>query len=303
MPNWSEVLAQIQRESAKNARGPAPVDRVRRKYLKRLNKHTGRNVIAYYSAWLMRSDAPALEVMDADKNGIMAAVHGLDRTKGLDLILHTPGGNLAATESIVHYLHQMFGDDIRAVVPQLAMSAGTMISFASKSILMGKQSNLGPIDPQIGGVPAPAIKKEFNDAVEDLQYRPHAAAAWQAIIGKYHPTLLDQCDKAIQWSSEMARKWLAEGMFSTSLNPDAKATYVVEKMSDPQAHLSHARHIHIEQLEDLGLKIERLEDDHTLQDLVLTVHHSYMHTFSSSSAVKVVENHNGTATITTTGGP
>ena len=39
----------------------------------------------------------ATEVNDADKNGFMTAVHGLDRSKGLDLLLHTPGGGTAAT--------------------------------------------------------------------------------------------------------------------------------------------------------------------------------------------------------------
>ena len=52
----------------------------------------------------------------------MMAVHKLDRTKGLDLILHTQGGSISATQSIVNYLHKMFGKntatpDIRAVVP------------------------------------------------------------------------------------------------------------------------------------------------------------------------------------------
>jgi hypothetical protein len=45
------------------------------------------------------------------------------------------------------------------------------------------------------------------------------------------------------------------------------------------------------------LKIEKLEDDKKLQDLVLTVHHAYMHTFSMSPAVKITENHLGTATV------
>ena len=56
---------------------------------------------------------------DEDKNGFMATIHNLDRSKGLDLILHTPGGNAAATQSLVHYLHQMFGSNIRAVIPHL----------------------------------------------------------------------------------------------------------------------------------------------------------------------------------------
>ncbi len=106
------------------------------------------------SGWLEKAHLVAqgltgTEVNDSDKNGFMATIHQLDRTKGLDLVLHTPGGNVAATESLVDYLRAMFGSDIRAIVPQLAMSAGTMIALASKQIVMGQHSSLGPIDPSL----------------------------------------------------------------------------------------------------------------------------------------------------------
>ena len=77
----------------------------------------------------------------------MTVVHKLDKQKGLDLILHTPGGETAATESLVDYLRSIFGTDIRAVIPQIAMSAGTTIACACKEIVMGKHSSLWPIDP------------------------------------------------------------------------------------------------------------------------------------------------------------
>ncbi len=91
----------------------------------------------------------------------------MDRSKGLDLLLHTPGGDIAATESIVDYLNQIFGNDVRAIIPQISMSAGTMIALSSKQIMMGKQSNLGPIDPQMGGLACQAILDEFKKAVSD----------------------------------------------------------------------------------------------------------------------------------------
>src|SRR5271156_1801853 len=90
----------------------------------------------------------------------MSVIHGLDRSKGLDLFLHTPGGDMAATESLIDYLRQMLGRDIRAIVPQIAMSGGSMIACACKEIVMGLQSNIGPFDPQIGGMPAQATKGE-----------------------------------------------------------------------------------------------------------------------------------------------
>ncbi len=86
-------------------------------------------MIAYYSGFLSKPNIQLLGINDEDMNGFMMAVHGLDRTSGLDLVLHTPGGSIASTESIVNYLQQMFRSDIRVFVPQIAMSAGTMIAM------------------------------------------------------------------------------------------------------------------------------------------------------------------------------
>lgn len=102
-------------------------------------------------------------------NGFMMAVHKLERSKGLDLVLHTPGGSIASTESIVRYLHLMFDHDIRVIVPQIAMSAGTMIACSSREIILGKQSSLGPIDPQMRGIPAQGVISEFKKALDDYK--------------------------------------------------------------------------------------------------------------------------------------
>lgn len=110
-----------------------------------LSSLRGRNVICYYSGWLQREQfAPETSISDNDVNGLMNAICGMDRSRGLDLVLHAPGGDLAATEAIVSYLRDCFGNDICAIVPQLAMSAGTMMACSCKEIVMGRQSSLGP---------------------------------------------------------------------------------------------------------------------------------------------------------------
>jgi ClpP class serine protease len=111
MPNWKEVIQEIQDVHTKHPE-INPLDFVRRKYLTAIQKHTGRNVIAYYSGWLQKPGYPDTNINDKDKNALMVSIHKLDRTKGLDLILHTPGGDLAATESIVDYLRSMFKEKI-----------------------------------------------------------------------------------------------------------------------------------------------------------------------------------------------
>lgn len=122
---------------------PAPLDKIRSKYISQLSKLRNRNVICYYSGWLQFSiqSIPQHAITDDDMNGLMNAVHGLDRSKGLDLVLHLRGGDLAATEAIVNYLLSCFNNDVVAIVPQLAMSAGTMIACSCKGN-HGRQSSL-----------------------------------------------------------------------------------------------------------------------------------------------------------------
>lgn len=291
MPSWNRILQEIQECKRIDA-----LDYVRRSYLNKLHKATGRNVIAYYSGWLQKPGAYNSSINDDDKNGFMTVIHNMDRSKGLDLMLHTQGGDTAATESIVDYLRRMFGTDIRVIVPQMAMSAGTMIACASKEIIMGKQSSLGPIDPQFNGIPAHGVIEEFERAVKEIQINPQTIPIWQVVIGKYHPTFIGECEKAIVWSSDMVREWLNTGMFSGDPNASTKADLVVKELNNHEDTKTHARHIPIDECRRIGLMIISLEEymkgsEIDFQDIVLSVHHSFMHTFAMSTAIKIVENH------------
>jgi len=294
MPNWNNLLDEVKALGGGH-------DVLRRKYLAQLHTLTGRNVIIYYSGWLQKPEiGVGVSINDEDKNGFMTTVNNLDRSKGLDLLLHTPGGDTAATESIVDYLRKMFGANIRAVVPQLAMSSGTMIACACKSILMGKQSSLGPVDPQLAGVPAHGVIEEFNRARDEVKVDPSKIPIWQPIINKYHPTLIGECQKAINWSEQLVRDWLSTGMLAGDSHKDEKIDRIVKELIDHALTLSHARHLSAEKCTAFGLNIELMEQDQRLQDAILSVHHACMLTFSSTPAIKIIENHNGIAFIKVT---
>ena len=137
---------------------------------------------------------------------------------------------MAATESLVDYLRQMFGTDIRAIIPQIAMSGGTMIALACKEIVMGKHSNLGPIDPQFGGVPAHAAKEEFERAVREVQTAPATAPIWQVILSKYGASQITESIKVINWADQMVKQWLESGVFAGDADKAAKADRVVQEV-------------------------------------------------------------------------
>jgi len=297
MPNWRDILHEIQefqREHIDQAN--AAIDIIRRKYLKKLHEYTQRNIIAYYSGFLSKPGILQADINDEDKNGFMMTTHKVDRSKGLDLILHTPGGSIAATQSIVDYLHQMYENDIRAVVPQIAMSAGTMMTCSCRTILMSKHSNLGPIDPHLNGIPAYGVIDEFKRACKEVKADPAKTAIWQSIIGQYRPTFLRRCENAIKWSNEFVTEQLTRVMYDGDPLAVNKAKRAVKKLTDPKK--PHDRHIHYDEcFNDIGLNLQRIEDDHVYQDLILSVHHCFMYTLMNTPSYKIIENHLGVALV------
>lgn len=284
MPSWSEILNQVQAVSNKGLE----LNKIRQEYLSRVTALTGRNVIAYYSCWLKSPGAVNSSISDQDINAFMNAVHKLDRSKGLDIILHTPGGDIAATESLIQYLRTIFQGNIRAIVPQISMSAGTILAMSCKEIIMGKQSSLGPVDPQLGGVPCQSVLEEFDTAVQEIHNNPASAALWQVIFNKYTPTFITSCKKAILWSEHLMEQNIKSVYGQTFNIAPVKNLFLNNKNT-----YAHSRHIPMDTCKLAGLNITALEDNQELQDAVLSLHHSYMILFDEFSISKVVENQIG----------
>ncbi len=290
MGSWNDILKEVNETQSQ-------YDYVRRKYLKELSDYTGRNTIAYYSSWLNKQ-GNNLDINDADMTGFMACVHGLDCTKGLDLVLHTPGGSPAAAEAIVSYLRAKFGNDIRVIVPQLAMSAGTMIACSAKEVIMGKQSSLGPIDPQFNGIPAYNIMMEFEEAKRDLLADPNNAQYWAIKLQQYPAAFMKTAIDAIQLSGKLIEEWLGTCMFDKN-NPSDQAiiAIIVSKLNEHDDSKIHGRHLNAEFCKKIGLKISMMEDDGELQDKILSLHHAYMITLDGTPAIKIIENQNKKSVI------
>lgn len=152
----------------------------------------------------------------------------------------------------------------------------------------------------MGGLACQAILDEFEEAKNDIKKNPHAALLWQTIIGKYHPTLLGACKKAIEWSETMVSQWLENNMCNGDKD---KVANIISTFANHTIQKSHSRHISKSECQEIGLVICDLEENQALQDAVLTTHHSFMHTFSITNCVKLIENQNGVAYIEQVIGP
>lgn len=298
MPIWSEIAQEIKEEST-----PLGFDRIRRKYLKELSQHSGRQTILYATGWLQKQLPPsATSIGDEDMQGLMEVCYELEGDS-LDLILHSPGGSAEAAEAIVQYLRCRF-PYIRVIVPHVAMSAATIIACAADEIVLGEHSSLGPIDPQLilqtsvgpRVVPAQAILDQFNQAKKECG-DPKKFNAWVPMLNQYGPDLLVQCESALSMSKELVENWLKIYMFKKEKNPSELAREVAAWLADHKHFKSHGRHISREQAESHKLKVIQLEEDKKLEDLVLSIYHATTHTFAGTSAVKIIENHIGRAFI------
>ena len=93
-----------------------------------------------------------------DSEAVLRAIRLTPDDQAIDLILHTPGGLVLASEQIARALVEHKGK-VTVFVPHYAMSGGTMIALAADEIVMDPNAVLGPVDPQIGGAPAASIIK------------------------------------------------------------------------------------------------------------------------------------------------
>jgi hypothetical protein len=86
-------------------------------------------------------------------------------------------------------------------------------------------------------------------------------------------------------------------MFAGRADRQTRAKKVAKALSNYAANKTHDRHFDADACKKMGLTIMDLETDSVLQDLMLTVHHCYMHLLMNTAAYKIIENQNGIALI------
>ena len=91
-----------------------------------------------------------------DAQTIIGAIKETPKDLPIDLIIHTPGGLVLAAMQIARAV-EAHPAKVTVLVPVYAMSGGTLIALAADEIVLGEFSVLGPIDPQIVGLPAASI--------------------------------------------------------------------------------------------------------------------------------------------------
>ena len=248
----------------------------------------GRPLLIYATKFLEGMPPGTPNFIDlSDVDGFTDLINSVKGNGSVDVLLHSPGGRPDATERLVGLLRGRF-KEVNFLIPHSAYSAATMLALSGNSIVLHPTAILGPIDPQINGVPARSIKRGFEKAKERIAKEgPEALPAYIPLIEKYSLELLELCDDSEKLSKELVSTWLKKYMFYGEKGADKKIKKAVSYFSDYDTHLMHSRPLPMEKLTAFGLKIELADDK--LQDLLWEAYILLNGFFNVSPFVKLYE--------------
>lgn len=168
-----------------------------------------------------------------DSEQVLTAIRLTCKECPIDLIIHTPGGLVLASEQIAEALLRHPGK-VTVFVPHYAMSGGTLIAMAADELVMDQNAVLGPLDPQLGQYPATSILKV-------LDTKPIKEIDDQTII------LADVAFKALNQIKITVKNQLKKHM------DEEKATKTAELLT--QGTWTHDYPIDVDQIASMGINI------------------------------------------------
>jgi hypothetical protein len=236
----------------------------RQELFRKIRSMTGLPLIAYVSgpdALIARSDTAYFNDL----------LYPLSMHTSVDLLLHTPGGDIDAAEKLMSILRSRIGvGRLRVFVPDFAKSAGTLMAIGADQVVMGDTSELGPIDPQVtitdgdGNRTTQSIQA-YLDAYDQLTTRlqkdPDDIAA-RLEFNKLEP------DRIVHFQAVKARARLfAESQMQRGMcRENGKHTSIATRLLDTKAWPGHGQVIDADEAERIGITVMRLLPSDPLWD-------------------------------------
>ncbi|WP_315874689.1 SDH family Clp fold serine proteinase [Thermocoleostomius sinensis] len=173
-----------------------------------------------------------------DSEQVLRAIRLTPADVPIDLILHTPGGLVLATEQIARALVRHRAK-VTVFVPHYAMSGGTMLAMAADEIVMDENAVLGPVDPQLGNVAAASV-------LSVVEQKPISEIDDQTLI------TADLARKAIAQVQRFVRTLLEDNFPTQKIDP-SNIDRIIEALTT--GRVTHDYPVTVEEAKDLGLPI------------------------------------------------
>lgn len=212
------------------------------------------------SATLICYVAPHHEIDRTDTVAMVDLLHNITPGSPIDLLLHSPGGDIDAAEKLITLVRKRAGSSpVRVVVPDFAKSAATLIALGADEVVMSDSSELGAIDPQVelpdsNGHPMSLSAQSYLDAfhlhAERLKADPSDPVA-AVMLSKMEPATVRKLERIVERSRSIAEALLVQAMVKDS----AQAQRIATELSDTTKWHSHGQMISHEAATGVGLTV------------------------------------------------
>lgn len=235
-------------------------------------------------------EGDCLALFGAIEYGLEEAVlQALERRRAkrakLAVILETPGGYIEVAQRIADVFRHHY-TEIEFIVPNYAMSAGTVLTMAGDSIWMDYYSVLGPIDPQVerpdgNRVPALGYLIHYDRLIAKAKSGRLTSAEVTYLVTNFNPAELYRYEQARDHSIALLKEWLVKYKFKNWTETETKKKRVTARLREQRAEQiarilqdtdkwnSHGRGISMEVLRrDVNLRIDDFGADLERRDKI-----------------------------------
>jgi hypothetical protein len=249
-----------------------------------LEKYLEADVMFYYGVMhpaLLKNFRDVLEQLAGSK----------DKRRRLSIVLQSDGGLVEPVEKMVEMIRTHY-EEVYFVVPDFAMSAGTIFCMAGDKIYMDYSSSLGPIDPQLqiktdaGERYVPVLG--YLDQVANLIEKSKLGTLTPAEYGMLQNqdlAMLSSYEQARELSKDLLKKWLVDWKFKnwtthrsdspkkghlvTQEEKEERAEEIAHRLGDNKFWHSHGRMIGPQTLASaLRLEIDDYTQNSELRRLI-----------------------------------
>ena len=261
-----------------------------------------RNTYLFVYAAAIEKPIPSVQLEQADFYVIRDLLADKKGLKQVDMYIETPGGSGETAEEIVRFLHNNF-ETVSFVISGEAKSAGTIMVLSGDEILMTETGSLGPIDAQMkigrSVVSAYDYMEWVNNKREEAEKQGALNPFDATMIAQISPGELGSVFNALKFAEDLVVEWLKNYKFKNWTFTETHKTPVTEEMKRKRAEeiakelidhskwRSHGRSIKIDDLEEIGLKITKVDNDPKLAEIVYKIQTVCRLLFDSTTTFKI----------------
>lgn len=240
--------------------------RTRKALYGKLSKLMGMPVVSFFTSFMY----PVM-IEDSDAETMEAVLRVCDLSNGFALIVNSPGGRGLAAERIIRICRAYSGTgEYVAIVPGKAKSAATMICLGASKIIMGRTSELGPVDPQVTVTEDEELSRfsvyNLVKSYESLFDRAVKASGniqpYLLQLANYDERDIAEYRTALSLSDDIAIRALKGGMLRNMSEVEIKRKIGIFLIPEKRAKV-HGRPIYAEEASkcDLNVEIREVKDN------------------------------------------